>query len=455
MAQSEHIKLGYLRDPENHEMYFPYTHYLGVVGLDTHVLNLIGGTVPTQLSDLTNDLTSIGKITLNGTSVDVLRPYGNITEQTFYAPSVAGSSGQILKSTGSTPNWSTINSLTWALGTPTADNTGYDLSTAKTINIPSTLAHLVLNGTSTALAESSFLKNLSLIIASSSSSITENPATDPWINLLGRDVTDTWKSAPLGSVQFQGSTGIDIVGDSGTVEISIDNTVITTTNFSTNYPDLNAIEGLIGTSGFLKKTAANTWTLDTNTYITEFSHTVTVKSGYQSDGTTEISGTSSSSENPTVTLGDSGVTSGSYGDSSTQTPSFGSSFKVPQLQVNAKGIVVSASEHNVTLPADPFTNHNYTKSVSANQAGTQLTVVNVSNNVETTSTIDIVGENTEYTLGNRMNTNTSGSSNAAVTLTDNAAIATVQAVQVPFSAIVNDTATGNSAVTIVLNGNFN
>lgn len=32
--------------------------------------------------------------------------------------------------------------------------------------------------------------------------------------------------------------------------------------------DLTAIAGLAGTSGFLKKTAANTWALDTNTYIT-------------------------------------------------------------------------------------------------------------------------------------------------------------------------------------------
>lgn len=33
-------------------------------------------------------------------------------------------------------------------------------------------------------------------------------------------------------------------------------------------PDLYAIEALSGTSGFLKKTAANTWALDTNTYLT-------------------------------------------------------------------------------------------------------------------------------------------------------------------------------------------
>ena len=37
----------------------------------------------------------------------------------------------------------------------------------------------------------------------------------------------------------------------------------------TGAADLQAIEALEGTSGFLKKTAANTWTLDTNDYMTE------------------------------------------------------------------------------------------------------------------------------------------------------------------------------------------
>lgn len=36
----------------------------------------------------------------------------------------------------------------------------------------------------------------------------------------------------------------------------------------TGADDLKAIEALSGTSGFLKKTAANTWSLDTNTYLT-------------------------------------------------------------------------------------------------------------------------------------------------------------------------------------------
>lgn len=50
---------------------------------------------------------------------------------------------------------------------------------------------------------------------------------------------------------------------------------------SSGNDDLKAIEALTGTSGFLKKTAANTWTLDTNTYLTGItSSQVTTALGY-------------------------------------------------------------------------------------------------------------------------------------------------------------------------------
>lgn len=52
---------------------------------------------------------------------------------------------------------------------------------------------------------------------------------------------------------------------------------LTTASAATTYQpldaDLTAIAGLIGTSGFLKKTANNSWTLDTNTYLTSFTET--------------------------------------------------------------------------------------------------------------------------------------------------------------------------------------
>ncbi len=48
--------------------------------------------------------------------------------------------------------------------------------------------------------------------------------------------------------------------------------------------DLTAIAGLTGTSGFLKKTAANTWALDTNTYLTTSSAASTYVSGVALNG---------------------------------------------------------------------------------------------------------------------------------------------------------------------------
>lgn len=64
--------------------------------------------------------------------------------------------------------------------------------------------------------------------------------------------------------------------------------------------DLDAIAALAGTSGFLKKTAANTWSLDTNTYITG-NQTITLSGDVSGSGTTAI----------TVTLASVG-TAGTY-----------------------------------------------------------------------------------------------------------------------------------------------
>ena len=52
--------------------------------------------------------------------------------------------------------------------------------------------------------------------------------------------------------------------------------LLSSTAASTYQPldgDLTAIAALAGTSGFLKKTSANTWSLDTNTYLTSFTET--------------------------------------------------------------------------------------------------------------------------------------------------------------------------------------
>lgn len=54
----------------------------------------------------------------------------------------------------------------------------------------------------------------------------------------------------------------------------------------------------------------------------------------------------------TIKHNNSGVTAGSYGDSSAQTPAYGGTFKVPYITVDAQGHITGISAHNVTVPSD-------------------------------------------------------------------------------------------------------
>ena len=92
--------------------------------------------------------------------------------------------------------------------------------------------------------------------------------------------------------------------------------------------DLTAIAALAGTSGLLKKTAVDTWTLDTNTYITG-NQSITVSGDATGSGSTAI----------TLTLANSGATAGTYGSSTSNT----------SITVDAKGRITSIS--NVTPQA--------------------------------------------------------------------------------------------------------
>ena len=97
------------------------------------------------------------------------------------------------------------------------------------------------------------------------------------------------------------------------------------------------------------KLAVNVPWTDTNT-DTHNSHAII--SGTKSDGSTQIKGSASSGD---ITLGDSGVTAGAYGDTAAQTPGYNATFKVPSISVNAKGIVTAIGEHTVRIPASDNT----------------------------------------------------------------------------------------------------
>jgi len=110
-------------------------------------------------------------------------------------------------------------------------------------------------------------------------------------------------------------------------------------------PDLSAIAALSGTSGFLKKTASNTWSLDTSTYLTA-NQTITLSGDVTGSGATGIS----------VTLANSGVTSGTYG-SATQVPVFTVDSKgrvtgVTNTAINLISNLSGLSDVTITTPVD-------------------------------------------------------------------------------------------------------
>jgi hypothetical protein len=74
------------------------------------------------------------------------------------------------------------------------------------------------------------------------------------------------------------------------------------TNIEAWDADLDAIAALAGTSGFLKKTGANTWSLDTSTYLTA-NQTITITGDASGSGTTAITLTLSNIPTATTMAG--------------------------------------------------------------------------------------------------------------------------------------------------------
>ena len=88
------------------------------------------------------------------------------------------------------------------------------------------------------------------------------------------------------------------------------------------------------------------WQLIGNYVDTNSSHAII--SGLKKDGETNIQGSSSSGN---ITLGDSGVSAGYYGPESTDNPASDGTIVVPELAVNAKGVIVDATNRTLSLPS--------------------------------------------------------------------------------------------------------
>ena len=107
--------------------------------------------------------------------------------------------------------------------------------------------------------------------------------------------------------------------DGQTGSVSLSNT------YQAKDGDLTALAALSGT-GFIKRTGTDTYSLDTNTYITG-NQSISLSGDATGSGTTSI----------TVTLANSGVSANTYG----------SSTAIPVITVNAKGLITGVTTSSV------------------------------------------------------------------------------------------------------------
>ena len=162
---------------------------------------------------------------------------------------------------------------------------------------------------------------------------------------------------------------------------------------------------ITGDSANKKITISST---DTNTHN---SHAII--SGKKADGTTDIKGSSSSGD---LTLGDSGVTAGKYGPDANKTPSYGNTFNVPEISVNAKGIITSVSNRTVQIPASDNTD----------TGATSVEVVG-SGNAVTTASYDSASRKLTLTKGTTyLATSLKGANNGLAELDANGKVLTSQ-----------------------------
>jgi len=173
---------------------------------------------------------------------------------------------------------------------------------------------------------------------------------DPTLTAIANTITSADSIIYFSGVDVAAIAPFTVFGRSlaGAVDASAGRTALGLTigtDIQAYDPDLSAIAALSGTVGFLRKTASNTWALDTSTYLTA-NQTITLSGDVTGSGATGIA----------VTLANSGVTSGTYG-SATQVPVFTVDSKgrvtgVTNTPINLISNLSGLGDVTITTPAD-------------------------------------------------------------------------------------------------------
>lgn len=163
-------------------------------------------------------------------------------------------------------------------------------------------------------------------------------AADTWALDTNSYLTGNQTITLTGDATGSGTTSIavTVVDDSHNHVISnVDNLQTTLDGKQPLDADLTAIAALAGTSGLLKKTAADTWTLDTSTYLTA-NQTITLSGDASGSGTTAITVTVADDSHAHTGATISGLDAG---DTTTGT------FNIARIPTGTTGSTVALGNH--------------------------------------------------------------------------------------------------------------
>lgn len=192
----------------------------------------------------------------------------------------------------------------------------------------------------------------------SSQTLNASQKTQARTNIGAADASDTYTKAEVdakvsSALIFKGSVATyDDLPTDGNVTGDMWNVLDTGANYAWTGEAWDKLSETIDLTPYLTKSdAANTYLKKTDNAVSSSKLQTSRRISATGDATWSVGFNGTQDESGTLTLSASGATAGSYGPSAAATLSFGGSFNVPYVTVDAKGRVTAIKHFALKLPA--------------------------------------------------------------------------------------------------------